>query len=128
MFQNPFEFTGRINKIEYLLSMLIYIGFYVGFITGFRYVSENTEDITEVYLILVFILLWIPFTWFLLAQATKRCHDRGNSGWFQFIPFYLLVMLFGDGDYGINKYGMNPNGVGNFQEVNDIGVNRERSN
>lgn len=59
-------------------------------------------------------IIHILLFWFKLAQGTKRCHDRGNSGWFQFIPFYGLWMLFGDSDYGINKYGPNPKGVGNI--------------
>jgi uncharacterized membrane protein YhaH (DUF805 family) len=46
--------------------------------------------------------------WFLWAQNAKRCHDRGNSGWYQLIPFYFLVLLFGDGEEGENEYGDNP--------------------
>ena len=46
----------------------------------------------------------------MIAQNTKRCHDRGNSGWFQLIPFYGLVLLFGDSDKGDNAYGNSPLG------------------
>lgn len=49
--------------------------------------------------------------WFLLAQGAKRCHDRGNSGWWQLIPFYYLWMFFADGEIGDNEYGTNPKGL-----------------
>lgn len=61
---------------------------------------------------------FIPLLWFTWAQGTKRCHDRGNSGWYQLIPFYGLWMLFGEGDYGINGYGENPKGIGNQEGTN----------
>jgi uncharacterized membrane protein YhaH (DUF805 family) len=47
----------------------------------------------------------------MLAQGAKRCHDRGNSGIWQIIPFYGLWMLFADGDLGRNEYGANPKGL-----------------
>lgn len=113
MFKNPFEFTGRIRRTEYGLSYLIYIAVY--FLSSFI--------ITELgdFGILIFFVIWIPMLWFLIAQGAKRCHDRGNSGWFQLIPFYGLIMLFGDSDEGPNKYGPNPKGIGNDIEINDIG-------
>jgi uncharacterized membrane protein YhaH (DUF805 family) len=58
-------------------------------------------------------LAYIPMLWFLWAQGAKRCHDRGNSGWYQIIPLYGLWMLFADSDNGVNEYGENPKGVGN---------------
>jgi uncharacterized membrane protein YhaH (DUF805 family) len=61
----------------------------------------------------ILFLLMIPIYWFQFAQGAKRCHDRGNSGWYQLIPFYPFWMLFGDSDPGLNKYGMNPKGIGN---------------
>jgi hypothetical protein len=37
------------------------------------------------------------------------------------IPFYRVILLFMESDYGPNKYGPNPKGEGNFDEVNEIG-------
>lgn len=57
----------------------------------------------------IFVLLsFIPMIWFMWAQSCKRCHDRGNSGWYLIIPFYFFVLLFGDGDVDTNEYGDNP--------------------
>jgi len=63
--------------------------------------------------ITIFLILCIPGFWFMWAQGAKRCHDRGNSGWFQLIPFYRLWMMFAESDYGPNEYGENPKGQGN---------------
>ena len=57
---------------------------------------------------LIWLLLYIPMIWIILAQGAKRCHDRGNSGWFQIIPLYYIIMLFGDGERHRNQYGEDP--------------------
>lgn len=104
MFKNPFSFYGRIRRLEYGLSIIImyvYI-FIVAFVIGLLGLPEA----------LLYLFL-IPLYWFSLAQGAKRCHDRGNSGWYQIIPFYGLWMLFADGEYGVNDYGPNPKGLGN---------------
>ncbi|NDV42396.1 DUF805 domain-containing protein [Flagellimonas sediminis] len=102
MFQNPFSFDGRIRRLEYGLSYLIYIILYLS--ASFLWQEFPTAA-----------LFFYPFIsvliWFLLAQGAKRCHDLGNSGFFQFIPFYGLLMLFQDAQSGINKYGRNPKEV-----------------
>lgn len=103
MFRNPFSFYGRIRRLEYGLSYLIVLAycFIIGFIVGFTTSNEpGTEGI-----LLVF---EIPAYWFLWAQGAKRCHDLGNSGWWQIIPFYFLWMLFAPGDKEENEYGENP--------------------
>ena len=56
---------------------------------------------------LLFLLPGLIFFW---AQGAKRCHDLGNSGWYQLIPLYGLWMLFQDGIKGNNEYGINPKG------------------
>ena len=111
MFKKPFSFDGRIRRTEYGLSfILLYIyAFLVGIIIGLLELGDE----------LIYPLL-IPGYWFFWAQGAKRCHDRGNSGWYQFIPFYGLWMLFGDSDNGINKYGPNPKGIGNDEVSGDL--------
>lgn len=98
MFEEPFSFKGRIRRLEYGISFIIYMVIYVlalGLSEEFPFV----------------LLIFIPAVWFFWAQGAKRCHDRGNSGWFQLIPFYVFVLLFVDGDYGKNQYGRNPKGL-----------------
>lgn len=102
MFKRPFSFKGRIRRTEYCLSYLIYMIWY-GVIAV---LMANPNPSVEVS---VFVLVsFIPMIWFLLAQNAKRCHDRGNSGWYQLIPFYFFVLLFGGSDDDSNKYGDNP--------------------
>ena len=102
MFQSPFGFEGRIRRLEYTLSLIIYYAyiFFLAFILGMMGIYSEG----------VFYLLVIPGYWFIIAQGAKRCHDRGNSGWFQIIPFYMLWMLFADGDEFENDYGHDPKG------------------
>ena len=112
MFKNPFSFKGRIRRTEYGISAIIY------------YFIVSTPDLLgfqEDEYAIPFLILLIPFAWFMIAQGAKRCHDRGNSGWYQIIPFYSLWMLFGDSDYGTNEYGENPKGKGNHDDIEEIG-------
>jgi uncharacterized membrane protein YhaH (DUF805 family) len=102
MFRRPFSFEGRIRRTEYGLTVLIYYAFV--FILEIADTALNSDGI--VYLAL------IPALWFMLAQGTKRCHDRSHHGGWQLIPFYMLWMLFADGDPHTNKYGEDPKGRG----------------
>ncbi len=101
MFQNIFSFKGRIRRTEYGITMLLYIFFY--FFS--MYALESMRDKSVV---IILLLLYIPFLWILLAQAAKRCHDLGNSGWYQLIPFYGILLLFQEGEEKTNQYGRNP--------------------
>lgn len=112
MFKKPFSFKGRIRRTEFGLSSLIYYG--TIYTPDFLGISE--DDYAIPYLIII-----IPLFWFFIAQGAKRCHDRGNSGWYQIIPFYSLWMLFGDSHHGPNEYGDNPKGIGNNHEIDEIG-------
>lgn len=111
MFKNPFSFEGRIRRTEYGISYIIYmIGLF-----SMSFAMEVNEELSFM------LLLYIPLIWFLLAQGAKRCHDRGSSGFFQIIPFYVLWMLFADSVYGENEYGKNPKGLGNTDDLEEFG-------
>jgi uncharacterized membrane protein YhaH (DUF805 family) len=103
MFKNPFSFEGRIRRTEYGLSVIIY-AIPAAIINVIGEAGDGAA---------IIFLAYIPLLWFFWAQGAKRCHDRGNSGWYQIIPFYGLWMLFADSDNGINEYGPNPKGIGN---------------
>lgn len=102
MFKRPFSFNGRIRRTEYCLSFLIYMIWY-GVINAMMATPDPSAGAS------LFVLIsFIPMIWFIWAQNAKRCHDRGNSGWYQLIPFYVFVLMFGGSDEGSNEYGNNP--------------------
>ena len=102
MFKRPFSFNGRIRRTEYCLSFIIYMIWY-GVINAMMETPEPSLGAS------LFVLIsFIPMIWFLWAQNAKRCHDRGNSGWYQIIPFYVFVLMFGGSEEGSNEYGDNP--------------------
>lgn len=105
MFQNPFSFDGRIRRLEYGLTFIIYVVVYaiIMAISGGVAAAGSSSFLP----LLVFVLI-IPLVWFVWAQGAKRCHDVGRSGWWQLIPFYFFVLLFQDGDRNRNEYGTNP--------------------
>jgi uncharacterized membrane protein YhaH (DUF805 family) len=103
MFKNPFSFEGRIRRTEYGVSFIIYAIAY-GIVAAIG-ASAGRDGAG---LVLIF---FIPMLWFLWAQGAKRCHDLGNSGWWQLIPFYAFWLLFQDGQAGSNQYGENPKGI-----------------
>lgn len=123
MFKNPFSFEGRIRRLEYGLSYIIYAGL-CGFVsimvTMLGVPASGTATIVS-------LVLYIPVLWFMLAQGAKRCHDRGNSGVWQIIPFYHLWMIFADGDIGDNEYGPNPKGLEYQLLGQDLGFNSTAS-
>ena len=115
MFKRPFSFSGRIRRLEFGLSYIMYLSFL--FIVGAISEASNLQGFL--------VLLIIPALWFLLAQGSKRCHDRGNSGIYLIIPFYILWMVFAESDFGENEYGPNPKGEGNETEIDSIGKSEE---
>lgn len=103
MFKDIFSFYGRIRRTEYALTYV----FYVLVLLATSIISEaSKQDWVGIFVLLPIYLL--------ISQGAKRCHDRGNSGWYMLIPFYPIIMLFGAGDYGPNEYGDNPKGEGNI--------------
>jgi uncharacterized membrane protein YhaH (DUF805 family) len=124
MFKAPFSFEGRIRRTEYGLSIIIQAIaltfvqlFVVAMIVGSSSSYSSPDNSNG--LALLFFIFWIPSLWFLWAQGAKRCHDVGNSGWWQLIPLYGLWLIFEEGQAGQNKYGDDPknrlsNNIPNF--------------
>jgi uncharacterized membrane protein YhaH (DUF805 family) len=107
MFENAFSFDGRIRRTEYGISVIIYAVIAV----VISLIAEANRDASFVF------IFYLPALWFLWAQAAKRCHDVGNSGWWQLIPLYGFWLLFQEGELGQNQYGNNPKG--NQQNTNN---------
>ena len=105
MFTNIWGSEGRIRRTEYGLSLIIFYSFI--FIFSYFIMTLKLDPTTSQSII---VLANGAAYFFVLFQGAKRCHDRGNSGWFQIIPGYVLWMLFAPGESGINKYGSNPKG------------------
>lgn len=103
MFQNPFSFEGRIRRTEYGLSFIIY-AVIAGIINIIIAAGQGDDNA-------FMMIAYFPMLWFLWAQGAKRCHDLGNNGWWQLIPFYTLWLIFQDGQPGLNQYGENPKGI-----------------
>ena len=105
MFRHPFSFKGRIRRTEYWISTFIYLVWYAFLEFSAIMVEQSDKNMP---LFLIALVLTIPAIWFMWAQGAKRCHDRGNSGWYQLIPFYGFWMLFAGSEDGDNEYGENP--------------------
>ena len=104
LFANPFSFSGRIRRLEFGLSYIIYMLCMI-----VTYASEESSPLWG--------LLVIPLVWFWLAQLCKRFHDRNESGFhilFLIIPLYnlyvILMQFFADGEPYENDYGPDPKG------------------
>jgi len=107
MFRNPFSFRGRIGRKEYCISYLItFVSYFI--IALIVYSIGNSNNADEDTLELIYDICCIPSIVFILAQGAKRCHDRGNSGFHQLIPFYFLWLMFGKGEVLRNIYGEVP--------------------
>lgn len=107
MFSSPFSFDGRIRRLEYGISTIIFVlvSRLVGFTIQEMIKSGSLDYLTAKNLLN---LSFIPLFWFICAQGAKRCHDLGKSGWWQIIPFYGFWLLFQNGQQGLNEYGRNP--------------------
>lgn len=93
-----FSFEGRCGRGEYWAVLLI-LSLISSIFTTILEVNNNTS-LYILFLGWVFVYLWVLF-----AVGSRRCHDLGHSGWFQFIPFFSIWMAFVAGESFDNKYG-----------------------
>ncbi|WP_347373267.1 DUF805 domain-containing protein [Aequorivita sp. Q41] len=99
MFKNSFSFNGRIRRTEFGISYILFLVFIYGFIALMEVLNMGGYQL--------FIILGAAY-WFQFSQGAKRCHDLGNNGFYQIIPFYIFVLLFSEGQNRNNKYGPDP--------------------
>lgn len=116
MFKNPFSFTGRIRRTEYGLSVLLCVlGYFLCYLISSLLAAILKIQLSE--FSAVFWFLFVPVLYFIITQGVKRCHDMGQSGWYQFIPFYCFFQLFKEGESNGNRFGPNPKEFGNFETL-----------
>lgn len=104
MFSHIFSFSGRIRRMEFGLSYIIY-----GVLAIVLSVCAEETPLLG--------LLYIPLLWFTWAQMCKRFHDKGESGLRIFtllIPLYniyvMIMLFFEDGEPYENDYGKDSKG------------------
>jgi len=126
-------FTGRARRSEYWYFALFNIIFaivasFLDRLIGNTFtmnLSTGPMDLGYGYIYVLYaVAVFIPA----LAVLVRRLHDVGKSGWFFLIILiplvgiiWLLILLFTDSQYGPNKYGPNPKGIGNTDEIDEIG-------
>ena len=131
--KNYVTFSGRARRSEYWYFVLfnlifswaaILLDHFLG--TSFIINTMNGPiDFYYGYIYLIYALVvFLPS----FAVFVRRLHDVGKSGWFLLIgliplvgAIWLLVLLFTDSNVGPNKYGLNPKGIGNRDEIDEVG-------
>ena len=103
---NFFSFKGRITRYEFIISYFIIIPPFILLSLLFF-----TDDVIfgNIAHNLISSALFFLTTWAQLAQAIKRSHDIGHSGWLIIFPPYFLWLIFSKGEDRDNKYGANTN-------------------
>jgi uncharacterized membrane protein YhaH (DUF805 family) len=126
-------FSGRSRRSEYWYFVLFNVIFaivamFLDKLFGTTF-SINTIGGTSrlpygYFYLLYFLAVLIPS----LAVAVRRLHDIGKSGWFFLIclipvigSIWLLVLMCIDSIPGPNQYGINPKGIGNYDEIDEVG-------
>lgn len=89
-----FSLEGRIDRSEYFISLIVFL-ICLEVINEIISVNDNLS---------FFELLFIPLFWMIIAQGTKRCHDIGQHGWLQIIPFYIFLLIFKKGQRDVNQF------------------------
>lgn len=139
MFAHWYSFTGRIGRMEYMLTLLIALVLYflVLFIAGQVMELNGWALENTLHLYLFTFICMIPSAYLAIAAGVKRAHDSGCSPWYALTPlipvlflnvitFVLFcagcIFLFKDkGQEGVNEYGSNPNESYNQQvSLDDI--------
>ena len=109
-------FTGRARRKEYWVFILINMT-----VISVLMIIEAVAGIQDILSGLYNMAVAIPVS----AVATRRLHDTGRSGWWQFLILVLvigwiplLIWLLKDSDDGDNKYGPNPKGIPALADTN----------
>lgn len=133
--KNYGKLSGRARRKEYWYFILfnLIISFGISLFENILYFSGHGGNIRSNiplaapigYFSLIYFLFIITPSF---TVSVRRLHDTGRSAWFLlliFIPavgfMVLLILMCIDSTYGLNKYGLNPKGIGNPDEIDSIG-------
>lgn len=92
------NFKGRTSRKDYWSFILVFF-FFVFILNGID-IGTFINIPLSIYLI-IFIL---PLS----SGTIRRLHDTGHVGWFIFVPFINIYLLFKKGHGRMNRYGSNP--------------------
>ena len=99
MFSNCLRFKGRARRTEYWI-ICVFASIYSSI---WESVLEKSGLSTS--LSIFFIITWLLMLWPIFSVRTRRCHDLGHNAFWQFIPFYGIILALAPGESETNKYG-----------------------
>ncbi|MDE7345179.1 MAG: DUF805 domain-containing protein [Muribaculaceae bacterium] len=132
MFARWYKFSGRIGRLEYVLTLVIAVVLYFFVLLGVGQLLQamgiTIESNVGLYIFTLGAML--PSVYLMLAAGIKRTHDTRVSVWYALIPVIVAlclmlgiipglipiligiagcVYLFKDaGEDGVNEHGSNP--------------------
>lgn len=103
------DFSGRARRMEYWMFVL-----FNSIASIIAFVLDLTIGSFGVIMGIYYLAVIIPT----IAVTVRRLHDNGKSGWMYFIflvpiigVFWLLILLFREGQKGENQYGPDPKAI-----------------
>ena len=131
--RNYVNFTGRARRSEYWYFVLFNVIFATAAMLldhafGTTFTLNTIDGPLPLFYGYVYLMYALAVFMPGLAVTVRRLHDSGKSGWYilvSLIPLagaiWLLVLLCTDSNPGINEFGPNPKGIGNHDEIDEIG-------
>lgn len=109
--------AGRVGRLHYFgVNLACAVGIFAPFLIGSTVdPATGQAEPMPAGAILLTLLLWLVGMWLGTANAIRRLHDRGHSGWLILLGFVPLVgaafglyLLFAAGDPLPNRFGPPP--------------------
>jgi uncharacterized membrane protein YhaH (DUF805 family) len=107
-----FSYSGRIGRLQFLLTVVLWVTISIGIAMTFRHVNGTNESLLSDALSVIGVILVF---WTFFSPWVRRCNDLGWSGLavlLMFIPLansvLMLCMLFKKGEDKENVYGPKP--------------------
>jgi len=131
--KNYATFSGRARRSEYWYFVLFNLIFAVAAMVLDKALGTNFSFETAAGpMQLPYGYVYVVYALFILlpslAVLVRRLHDVGKSGWFVLISLipivgsiWILILVCTDSIPGKNQYGLNPKGIGNYDEIDQVG-------